>query len=654
MLVRGRGYDIISSLGAVGCREDSQQLFRHHMDPINLAKLDSIEDLGLILRIANAISLCEPDTVFIHSGTEADMAFVRTLAIERGEEFRLAAAKHSGHFDLPEDQGRLVESTFYVVNESEPIGAHAKKMERAVAHDIVRERMKGIMRGKTMLVGIYSRGPIGAEASVPALQISDSAYVMHSADLLYRNAYEWADQEIRRAGLLFANIHSMGSFRSEDSTNALILMDRSWATTYSMHCTYAGNTLMLKKGDHRFAVDIATYFRPGEILSEHMFITGITGPGGRKTFFAGAAPSGCGKTTTAMVGSDLIGDDLAQLWIDSEGVLRAINPETGIFGIVQDVNETSDPCLIQSMHDEDNEVIWSNVLVDDSGTPRWVGDGLPVPESGRNWLGRWTEGSVGGDGKSIPLSHPNARATLRSNSIATYNSSLANDPAGVAVSVITYSGRDSDTMPPVWVAGTPDAGVAIGASILSAATATEVGVTGVQRQPWANAAFIAGPIGDYMNAQFAFFNSPRLAQPVTMAGMNFFLTRGSRGGEGQELIGEKRDVIVWLAWIELFAHGEVESIDTPIGHLPLHGDLRRLFETTIGKEYSHQTYTMQFSLYVDRIVARLDLQEQAYRLEPDVPRRIFSVYDKQRDALRDLESLFGTIVSPDQLVSILQ
>ena len=51
-----------------------------------------------------------------------------------------------------------------------------------------------------------------------------------------------------------------------------------------MFCTYAGNTLLLKKGNHRFAVDLATYYRKEQELSEHMFITGLTGPGRRKTF----------------------------------------------------------------------------------------------------------------------------------------------------------------------------------------------------------------------------------------------------------------------------------------------------------------------------------------------------------------------------------
>ena len=94
--------------------------------------------------------------------------------------------------------------------------------------------------------------------------------------------------------------------------------------------------------------------------------------------------------------------------------------------------------------------------------------------------------------------------------------------------VITYSGRDSDTMPPVWVAKNPDHGVVIGASILSAATATEVGASGVNRQPWANSPFIPCPLGDYMEAQFLFYNSKK------------FSTAGTPVDRGAQLLPDAR------------------------------------------------------------------------------------------------------------------
>jgi phosphoenolpyruvate carboxykinase (GTP) len=149
-----------------------------------------------------------------------------------------------------------------------------------------------------------------------------------------------------------------------------------------MNCTYAGNTLLLKKGNHRFSVDRAVYKKRGDELSEHMFITGIEGPGGRITWFAGAAPSGCGKTTTAMAGNHFIGDDLAQMWIDENGVIRSINPESGIFGIVEDVNWEGDPILMELLRKPGTEVIWSNVLVDSKGIPHWSGNGEEPPLKG--------------------------------------------------------------------------------------------------------------------------------------------------------------------------------------------------------------------------------------------------------------------------------
>ena len=473
--------------------------------------------------------------------------------------------------------------------------------------------------------------------------------MLHSAELLYRNCFADFDAEVARAGLFFTNVHSEGPNRPEDVPNARIFMDRSWQTTFSTFCTYAGNTLLLKKGNHRFSVDYATYYKVEEQLSEHMFITGMTGPNGRKTFFAGAAPSGCGKTTTAMVGSDFIGDDLAQFWIDAGGVLRAINPEKGIFGIVEDVNREGDPHLMDCLRGDGTEVIWSNVLIAD-GVPYWVGNGEEAPSKGINFQGEWFKGKTDDNGKPIPLSHKNSRCTLQASAIANHATDLSESPAGVPVKVITYSGRDSDTMPPVWVAKSPDEGVVIGASIVSKATATEVGATGVNRQPWANAPFIPGALADYMQAQFTFFNSTKFTattRPI-MAGLNYFLTHGNRGGSGDKLLGEKKDVKVWLGWLELFANGDTTSISTPIGYIPKFEDLAKLF-ATINKPYDKTLYTMQFSLYIDKIVARIDLQQAAYSKEPGIPAKLFEVYERQKAELLQLKERFGAIVTPDQL-----
>jgi phosphoenolpyruvate carboxykinase (GTP) len=195
--------------------------------------------------------------------------------------------------------------------------------------------------------------------------------------------------------------------------------------------------------------------------------------------------------------------------------------------------------------------------------------------------------------------------------------------------------------------------VAIGASILSAATATEVGAKGVRRQPWANEPFIPGPLADYMDAQFAFFNSDKLKSKPIMAGLNYFLTHGARGGEGTALLGEKRDVKVWLGWLERRVHGDVGAVETPIGFIPEYEDLKALFGG-IGKDYPKALYDKQFAFYVDNILGRIDLQEAAYSKEEGVPPTLFEVYEEQKAGLEALKAKYGPIVSVEQLVEAAQ
>jgi len=652
MLETGEGIDILSEIGGITDAAAGLDLIKSKMDGENAARIDRITNPDVILKIANAASMCAPDSIFINTGSEEDRRLIRYWALKFKEEAPLAMPDHTIHYDLKDEQGRIIDRTFYIANEGEKVSSLANKMLRDAALEDVRDKMAGIMRGMIMLVGFYMRGPIGAPVSNPALEITSSAYVTHSAEILYRNAFANFDNEVAERGHFFTNVHSQGLNRPEDLPNARVFMDRSHRTTFSVNCTYAGNTLLLKKGNHRFAVDKAVYENRGNELSEHMFITGMDGPGGRITWFTGAAPSGCGKTTTAMAGTHFVGDDLAQMWLAADGSIRSVNPECGIFGIVEDVNREGDPYLMDLLRNPGTEVIWSNVLIGDRGKPHWVGNGEEAPTKGINFQGLWEKGMTDDDGKPIPISHPNARCTVSASALANYSNECEN-PRGVETRVITYSGRDSDTMPPVWVAKTPNQGVAIGACIVSAATATEVGATGVKRAPWANAPFIPGSLGDYMQAQFDFFNHPDIAvehAPI-MAGLNYFLTDAARGGKTKKLLGEKRDVKVWLSWLERRVQGEVEAIDTPIGYLPRYEDLQKLFKEIINKDYPEELYRRQFSLYLDNILARVNMQIEAYDKEENIPAQLFEVLEEQKQGLEALKEKFGAVVTPEQLLS---
>jgi phosphoenolpyruvate carboxykinase (GTP) len=651
MFRKKEGIDIVSELGGITTHKAALKVFESKMDPEHLARIQQIKNTEVILKIANAIVLCGPDKVFVNTGSEADRQYIRELSIQKGEEAPLPMKAHTIHFDLKKEQGRIIDRTFYIANPNDLVSSLGNKIYRDKALIDIREKMTGIMAGKIMMVGFYVRGPVGSPVSNPALEISSSTYVHHSAEILYRNAFSDFDSQVEQLGHFFSNIHSEGLNRPEDLPNARVYMDRSYQTTYSFNCTYAGNTLLMKKGNHRFAVDISVYEKMGKEAAEHMFITGIAGPGDRITWMTGAAPSGCGKTTTAMAGDHFVGDDLAQMWIAEDGSIRSINPECGIFGIVEDVNWEGDPKLMECLRNPGTEVIWSNVLIDENGVPQWVGNGEdPPPQKGKNFQGHWERGMVDENGKEIPMSHPNSRCTLSNSALGNY-SEMNENSGGVETRIVTYSGRDSDTMPPVWVAKNPDQGVVIGACIVSAATATEVGATGVRRQPWANAPFIPGSLGEYMEAQFQFFGSDRIVpdkQPI-LAGLNYFLTDAARGGTSQKLIGEKRDVKAWMAWLERRSHKEVEAIETPIGYLPKYEDLKDLFNSKIDKEYPEDLYVKQFSLYIDHIIARIDMQIEAYGKEANIPDKLFEVLNEQKEGLQILKNKYGSIVAPSRL-----
>ena len=651
MFRKKEGIEIVSELGGIATYKAALKVFESKMDAEHFARIQRIKNTEAILKIANAIVLCDPDKVFVNTGSEADRQYIRELSIQKGEEAPLPMTDHTIHYDLKEEQGRIIDRTFYIANPNDLVSSLANKIYRDEALIDIREKMAGIMAGKVMLVGFYVRGPLGSPVSNPALEISSSTYVLHSAEILYRNAFSDFDSQVEQLGHFFSNIHSEGLNRPEDLPNARVYMDRSHQTTYSFNCTYAGNTLLMKKGNHRFAVDRSVYEKMGKEAAEHMFITGITGPGDRITWMTGAAPSGCGKTTTAMAGDHFVGDDLAQMWIAEDGSIRSINPECGIFGIVEDVNWEGDPKLMECLRNPGTEVIWSNVLIDENDVPQWTGNGEdPPPQKGKSFQGHWERGMVDENGKEIAMSHPNSRCTLSNSALENY-SEMNEDPGGVETRIITYSGRDSDTMPPVWVAKDPDQGVVIGACIVSAATATEVGATGVRRQPWANAPFIPGSLGEYMQAQFQFFGRDQIApdkQPV-MAGLNYFLTDAARGGTSRKLLGEKRDVKAWMAWLERRAHKEVEAIETPIGYLPKYEDLKDLFNSKIDKEYSEDLYVKQFSLYIDHIIARIDLQIEAYGKEANIPVKLFEVLNEQKEGLQILKNKYGSVVTPSQL-----
>lgn len=607
-------------------------------------KLVKIKNPYLHSFVEKYVKLCNPDKVFVNSGNPNDLKYIRKKAIKYGEEIKLKIKGHTAHFDGYYDQARDKENTKILLPKRTKCSKHINWMEREKGLKEIHKILKDIMKGKELFICFYTLGPENSEFSIPCVQLTDSAYVAHSENILFRQGY----REFLRKGpdpYFFKFVHSAGELderkNSKNMDKRRIYIDLESETVYSVNTQYGGNTIGPKKLALRLAINRGS--KEGW-LAEHMFIVGIHGPNGRVTYFAGAFPSLCGKTSTVMIpGERLIGDDIAYLR-KRNGKVYAANAEKGIFGIIAGINSKDDPLLFKVLHSP-GEIIFSNVLVTENGEVYWEGKNVPMPERGINHSGKWFKGKRDAEGNLIPPSHPNARFTLSLDLLENFDPRL-NDPMGVEIKGIIYGGRDSDTWVPVeqsfsWVHGV----VTKGASLESETTAATLGEMGERKfNPMANLDFLPVSIGKYVRMHLEFGKD--LENPPKIFSVNYFLKDKS----GRFLI-EKNDKRVWLKWMELRVNNDVGAIRTPTGYIPKYEDLKMLFKEVLHKNYREEDYVRQFTLRIPENLAKMDRILKIYRGIPDTPAIVFRVLKEQRERLLEVKEKFGEYVSPYDLAT---
>ncbi len=623
--------------------KDHISTLEKYLTPHGLAKLLAIPNRDVHKFVAKAVALCEPMKVFVCTDSQEDIDYIRRTAIARGEETELAIDTHSVHFDGFFDQARDKTSTRYLVSKGESLGPQLEQRDREDGLSHIQKRMKGSMHNKKMIVRFFCLGPLDSEFSIPCLQITDSFYVAHSEDLLYRSGYDYFkrlpdDKEI------FWMLHSSGKLVQSVSIGWQkrgVLIDSLANTVYSYNTQYAGNTIGLKKPALRLAIRKANR---EDWLAEHMFLMAVHGPGGRKTYMTGAFPSGCGKTSTSMIpGATIVGDDLSYLKI-VDGKVRAVNVEQGIFGIIRSVSKKDDPVIWEVLNSCE-PAIFSNVLITEEGYPHWLDDGRVMPPRGVNHSGPWWIGKIDEHGEEIPMAHKNARYTVNLKNLPNLDSALE-DPHGVEVGGIIYGGRDADTWVPVQQSFNWNHGVlTMGASLESKTTAATLGPSGERKfQPFSNLDFISIPLGQYIKNHLKFGKNVS-KQPCIFA-VNYF-----QQDENDNYLTEKDAKRVWLQWMDLRIHGEVEAIKTPTGNIPKYDDLQKLFKETLSQEYLHEDYVTQFTIRVPELLAKIERIEKIYRdTVPDAPAELFTLLDEQRNRLKEAQVSFGDHIHPEKFV----
>ncbi|MFC1805620.1 phosphoenolpyruvate carboxykinase (GTP) [Planctomycetota bacterium] len=625
-----------------------REILEQHLDQRNLEALLAIPLPAVHAFVADAITLCKPKAVFVCTDAQEDHDYTRRLAVDDGSERPLAMHGHTIHFDGYRDQARDKANTKYLVPEGVDLGKQINAVAKEKGLPEVRGYLDGAMAasGGIMLVCFHCLGPTDSVFSVPVMQVTDSSYVAHSLSLLYRGGYDYF-KTLEPSDTFFRVLHSQGEQEQAPNGSPVskhvdkrrVYIDLDEILVYSVNTQYAGNTVGLKKLSLRLAIRQAA--KEGW-LAEHMFVTGVPGPHGRWTYFAGAFPSACGKTSTAMIpGHKIVGDDLAYLR-KIGGCVRAANSESGIFGIIRDVNPDDDPAIYKALTTP-HEAIFSNVLVRD-GVPYWMGMGKDLPASGVNHWGDWQDGMADDTDRAITASHPNARYTVRMDDLENCDHAY-HDPDGVELGAVVYGGRDSDTHVPItqafdWTHGV----ITMGASLESETTAATLGAEGQRKfNVMSNLDFLSMSVGEYLDIYLRFAKGVQVMPKVF--GVNYFL----KGEDGRYITG-MLDKKVWMLWAERRVHGDVGALRGPTGYIPIYEDLLELFHNALGRDYTVEDYIQQFTIRIPKLLAKNERIVALYQHDvPDAPQVFYRVMAAQRERLLALQRHQGDNVTPFDL-----
>jgi phosphoenolpyruvate carboxykinase (GTP) len=622
-----------------------EQLLKQRMSSESYQKLAALKNDDVMEFVGFFTEHCDPKSIYVCTDSESDVQYVRDQALKLDEELTLRYPKQTIHWDGYGDQGRDTKNTKFMVvkeNLANMLGYGAVEYEEGYKE--IMGISKGIMKGKHAAVLFFSEGPTESPFTIPCIQFTDSWYVAHSEYILYRSAYNhFLKMKESEKADFFRFIHSAGELDENNNTLHLdqrrVFMDTQNNTVYSMNAQYAGNSVGLKKHSMRLA--IAKSGKEGW-LCEHMFVmAAVNGDKKRKTYFCGAYPSACGKTSTAMIpGEKIVGDDIAY-FRNIGGEFRAVNVEGGIFGIIQDVNAKDDPVIFENLM-KNQEIIFSNVLMGPDKMPYWLGMGVEAPKSGRNHFGKWHEGVTDSKGKTVGVAHGNARFTMRLDYLDNIDKEGFEAKNGVKVEGVLYGGRDSDTTVPVEESADWKDGILLKACTLeSETTSATIGAEGVRTpSPMANMDFISYPLGSYTMNNIKFGESVRNTPKIFSN--NYFM----RGADGK-FVTSKLAKKVWLHWAEGRVHGDVGAYDTPTGKIPKYADLAKLFRKFLNEDFTEETYTYLFTFRCQKWIDKLERTKAFFKkMDADTPQEIFAYWDAAIARIAAAREKYGDQIKP--------